>query len=83
MQSKISAIMNGNAAKIISGAEASTGMHGRPDQLTAFREAVLATKSLIESINADAKIEDIQEALMRKKIAADEFKRTTGIDWAL
>jgi len=70
-------------AKFIMGEETGLRLKGRPDSLTALREVLCASRDVYRALEDRKSLEEVHRLLERKGIAAQEFRRQTGLTWTL
>ena len=71
------------AAHIL-GNETGLKLSGSPSKINATKKAISATKRLYEALDRqDIGLDRVHELIQVKKSAAFQFKRETGLTWAL
>ena len=72
----------GGAAAYIMGMKPLVEVKGTKEQVSAFKEVLIASRRLYESLQTE-NLELVQECISKKKHAARKFHQVTGIQWPL
>ena len=72
----------GGAAAYIMGMKPLVEVKGTKEQIGSFREVLVASRRLYESLQTDD-LKLVEECISQKKKAATRFHRVTGIQWPL
>ena len=70
-------------AKYILGESTGVKIKGAPEKIKAFQDAALASKRLYESLCRCDAMSDVAPLIEAKRVAAENFKRATGLTWKL
>ena len=70
--------------KYITGNQKSVKLKGKPEELVAFRNVLNASRELYENLQRnDVRLQEIENLVRKKNLAAKEFKILTGRSWPL
>ena len=70
-------------AEYILGEREEITISGRPENVAVTAEAIQASKSLYQLLQQSESDSGLKEALNRKHLAVERWKRTTSSDWDL
>jgi len=72
------------AAKYILGEKSEVNLRASRKEVTAIKEALVASKNLYETLNReDVTLDEVRESVSKKRAAAQKFKKATGKFWLL
>lgn len=72
-----------SSARFILGETTGTKLSGSPDKISAYREVLLASKTLYDALCEERSIEEISKLIDIKRKSAQQFHKITGIVWRL
>ena len=72
----------GSAAAYIIGMKPLVEVKGTKEQVSSFKEVLVASRRLYESLQTDD-LKLVEECISQKKKAATRFHKATGIRWPL
>lgn len=70
-------------AKFILGEASGVKFHGSSERIAATREVLSASRDLFEALQGGLTLSVVKPLIERKRIAAEKFKRVTGLVWRL
>lgn len=69
--------------RFILGLSESLEITGHPLKAASLSEAVQSSKNLLDRLSKNESIENIQQAIDRKRVAVERWKNLTGEKWLL